>query len=415
MSATLAQRRIFLPVAIAVCFPALARAGQEALNVDPAADATAQEESPLQRSFQPGPLFQGVNAVTDLLRGKLKNLPPFFRDTVLTLKPRTYYLDQARPDGTRSEAWALGGSLEYTSGRLGDRFQIGAELFTSQPLYAPADADGTLLLKPGQEGYTVLGQLYAKLRLGDDDTLTVGRREFSTPYVNRQFNRMTPNTFEAVALKGSFTGLLARQKFDYEVGYLSKVKLRNADTFIPMSQAVPFATEDEGTVLAQALFTVDEWAFGVANYFTPDTLNIFYAEATWAPAVKWPHGFKLSAQLTDQREVGGFADLSGQVLSRNVGLRADDRVGERGVQLRRVDHRFAWRHHQPLGLESDLHQPGAQELQPGRRGSGAVQRRLRLRRTRRRRLERIDHPRRRMGCARPQHSATRCPRSPSST
>ena len=167
----------------------------------------------------------------------------------------------------------------------------------------------------------MLGQLYAKLRLGDDDTLTVGRREFSTPYVNRQFNRMTPNTFEAVALKGSFTGLLARQKFDYEVGYLSKVKLRNADTFIPMSQAVPFATEDEGTVLAQALFTVDEWAFGVANYFTPETLNIFYAEATWAPAVKWPRGFKLSAQLTDQREVGGLADLSGQVLSRNVGLR----------------------------------------------------------------------------------------------
>ena len=115
---------------------------------------------------------------------------------------------------------------------------------------------------------------------------------------------MTPNTFEAIALKGSFTGLRRSQKFDYEVGYLSKVKLRNADTFIPMSQAVPFATEDEGTVLAQALFTVDDWAFGVANYFTPDTLNIFYAEATWAPAVKWPQGFKLSAQFTDQREVG---------------------------------------------------------------------------------------------------------------
>ena len=101
-----------------LCLPALARAGQEALNVDPAADATAQEESPLQRSFQPGPLFQGVNAITDLLRGKLKNMPPFFRDTVLTLKPRTYYLNQDRPDGTRSEAWTLGGSLEYISGRF---------------------------------------------------------------------------------------------------------------------------------------------------------------------------------------------------------------------------------------------------------------------------------------------------------
>ena len=40
----------------------------------------------------------------------------------------------------RSEAWTLGGSLEYVSGRFEDRFQIGAELFTSQPLYAPEDA-----------------------------------------------------------------------------------------------------------------------------------------------------------------------------------------------------------------------------------------------------------------------------------
>ena len=245
MLATLAQRRILLPAAIALCLPALARAGQEALNVDTAADATAQEESPLQRSFQPGPLIQGVNAVTDLLRSKLKDMPAFFRDTVVTFKPRTYYLNQDRPDGTHSEAWTLGGSLEYVSGRFRDRFQIGAELFTSQPLYAPDDADGTLLLKPGQEGYTVLGQLYAKLRLGGRRYVTLGRREFSTPYVNRQFNRMTPNTFEAIALKGSFTPL-RRQKFDYEVGYLSKVKLRNSDTFIPMSQAVPFATEDAG-------------------------------------------------------------------------------------------------------------------------------------------------------------------------
>jgi hypothetical protein len=317
----LGQRPILVAVAIAVGLPTLARAGQEALNVEPAGDVTAQAESPLQRSFNPGPLLQGVNAITDLLRAKLGNTPPFFRDTRLTIKPRSYYMDQDRADGTRSEAWTLGGSLEYTSGRFADRLQIGAELFTSQPLYAPEDADGTLLLQPGQEGYTVLGQLYAKLRLGDDDVLTVGRREFSTPYVNRQFNRMTPNTFEAVALKGSFTGLRAR-KFDYEVGYLSEVKLRNADSFIPMSQAVPFATEDQGTVLAQALFSVDNWSFGLANYFTPDTLNILYGEATWRPQVQWPQGFKLSAQFTDQREVGGLSSLGGQLLSRNIGLRA---------------------------------------------------------------------------------------------
>jgi hypothetical protein len=322
MLLTLSQRRRLL-LAVAGCVPVLANAGQEALNVEPAADVTVQAESPLQRAFQPKDLLQPVNAITDYLRSKLKDAPPFFRDTAVTLKLRTYYLDQDRADDTDPQAWAGGGSIEYRSGQLANRFQIGAELFTSQPIYAPEDGDGTLLLKPGQEGYTVLGQLYANLRLTDDDVLTIGRREFSTPYVNRQFNRMTPNTFEAVALKGAFTAPITRVKLDYEFGYLSKIKLRDADTFIPMSQAVPFATEDQGTVLAQALFTLGDWAFGVAEYFTPDTLNIFYAEATWTPQVNWLSGLKFSGQFTDQREAGDLSSIAGgQTLSRNLGFRA---------------------------------------------------------------------------------------------
>jgi hypothetical protein len=116
---------------------------------------------------------------------------------------------------------------------------------------------------------------------------------------------------------------LTRVKLDYEFGYVSKIKLRNADTFIPMSQAVPFATEDQGTWLAQGLFTLGDWAFGLAEYFTPDTLNVFYAEATWTPQPSWLSGFKFSGQFTDQREAGDLSHLAaGQVLSRNVGFRA---------------------------------------------------------------------------------------------
>src|SRR5206468_4459036 len=60
--------------------------------------------------------------------------------------------------GTESEAWAGGGWLSYQSGWLLDAFAIGATMYGSAPLYAPADKDGTLLLGPGQKAYYALGE-----------------------------------------------------------------------------------------------------------------------------------------------------------------------------------------------------------------------------------------------------------------
>ncbi|MFB3076526.1 MAG: hypothetical protein ACE1Y4_00840, partial [Lysobacterales bacterium] len=52
-----------------------------------------------------------------------------------------------------SEAWAMGGSISYRSGWLADLLSVEAEFFTSQPIVAPEDHGGTLLLAPGQESY----------------------------------------------------------------------------------------------------------------------------------------------------------------------------------------------------------------------------------------------------------------------
>jgi len=53
-------------------------------------------------------------------------------------------------------------SGDVLSGYVGDVFRIGATGYTSLPLYAPTDKDGSGLLLPGQEGYAVLGQLYGE-------------------------------------------------------------------------------------------------------------------------------------------------------------------------------------------------------------------------------------------------------------
>jgi hypothetical protein len=102
----------------------------------------------------------------------MEKLPAFIRDTDLNLHFRTFYFDRINPDDSVNEAWAIGGWLEYRSGWLWDTFAMGAVGYTSQPLYAPDDKDGTTLLAPGQEGITVLGQAYGQLRYRDYALLT---------------------------------------------------------------------------------------------------------------------------------------------------------------------------------------------------------------------------------------------------
>ena len=224
---------------------------------------------------------------------------------------------------TIAEAWAIGGSLEYKSGWLYDHFRIGAEYFGSWPLYAGPNAGDTRLLTSSGSSYTVLGQAYAQIKYWDQ-VLTAGRSEYGTPYVNRQFNRMTPNTFEGVSLEGSFTGLRGKN-FDYLVGYLSKIKKRNSDEFIPMSQALGTAENYYGTYISQFLFTAWGASIGLSNYYTPQNLNIFYAEAAWTPKVSDNYGLKVSMQYTGQRDVGSASPgdfLQSVPLAGNAGARA---------------------------------------------------------------------------------------------
>jgi hypothetical protein len=107
----------------------------------------------------PGPPLERLFAP---LKEQFKGLPPFLGDTDLRAHFRTYYFNRTNPDDTQNEASAFGGWISYQSGWVLDTFAMGASLYGSAPLYAPDDKDGTLLLKPGQRGYYVPGEAWAR-------------------------------------------------------------------------------------------------------------------------------------------------------------------------------------------------------------------------------------------------------------
>jgi outer membrane porin, OprD family len=228
-----------------------------------------------------------------------------------------------------NEAWAIGGGLQYRSGWLYDTFAIGAVGYTSQPLYAPDDKDGTQLLATGQQGITVLGQAYGQLRYRDYALLTGYRQSVDDGYVNRQDNRMIPNTFEGVTLKGQ-VGPVA-----YNVGYLWDIKPRNSDEFIPMSQQAGATGPSEGLLLTSV--TLTPWKplnVYLGNDYVPNVFNTAFGKAEYTQALTEEWKLQVGVQYTDQRSVGD-ARL-GDFSTWNVGLGA--RLLWRGLSFLAATH-----------------------------------------------------------------------------
>jgi outer membrane OprD family porin len=233
------------------------------------------------------------------LKAKMADLPPFIRDTDFRLHFRTYYFNREKPDGTENEAWAFGGWASYQSGWLFDTFAMGATLYGSAPLYAPDDKDGTLLLKPGQEGYYVPGEAWGALRYKDYALLKGYRQLVDQPYINPQDNRMTPNTFEGVTLGGKAAWV------QYFGGYLWDIKPRNADDFISMSEQAGAAGTDRGVALAGVRLTpIPGLRLDLANQYGIDTFNTIYGEADYLFPLNADWKLRFGAQFTDQRAVG---------------------------------------------------------------------------------------------------------------
>jgi hypothetical protein len=251
---------------------------------------------PLERLF--GPVREQLEA---------SSLPPFLRDMDLRVHFRTYYFNRMKPDDSKNEALATGGWLSLQSGWLFDTFAMGATLYGSAPLYAPDDRDGTLLLKPGQEGYYVPGEAWGAVRYKDYALLKGYRQLVDQGYINPQDSRMTPNTFEAVTVGGKVGWL------QYLAGYLWNIKTRNSDDFVAMSSAAGVKGQHDGVGLVGVRLTPrEDLKIDVSNQYGIDMFNTLYAEATYLHRLTEDWQLRVGLQITDQRAVG-HKDVPGTV------------------------------------------------------------------------------------------------------
>lgn len=295
----------------------------EAQQSPAAGDGAATEESVAQALTS---TEQGSTSISDSFKSRREAIREerreAFRDTVFNWELRTYDLDRINADDSRSAAWAIGGAAGSHTGLFRDLVSFGATAYTSQPLYAPLGESGTKLLTNNQTGYTVLGEAFAQFRINDDLGATIGRWGIDTPYLSRNDSRMTPQTFEGVALQGATGNGAPEGEVRYGAGYFDKEKQVNSQDFVNMAR-VAGAFVDRGVYLAGASYRSAGLSFGAVEYFSRDIINIAYAEARFVTRVGATQSVNLNAQYTSQHSVGEELLTGGYFSAHQFGAKAE--------------------------------------------------------------------------------------------
>ena len=224
-----------------------------------------------------------------------------YDDATATLHLRSYYLDRTNPSPPNNVAWAGGGWVGYETGWLFNVLQLGAVGYTTQPIKAPSDTDGTALLKPGQYGFWTLGEAYASIKY-HRQVFTAYRQHLDELEVNPQDDRMIPNLFEAYALRGSLGHV------SYFAGYVTRMKLRNQSEFDNMAQTAVnqygrgHSVPSQGMYLGVLRYTPPDHALGLrlSAYHVPDILSSGYGDITWSAPMPEHMQLVLSSNLMVQ-------------------------------------------------------------------------------------------------------------------
>jgi len=211
---------------------------------------------------------------------------------------RTYYWDSQSTSGEKSVAWALGGWAGLKTPWYGDALQLSVVGYTSQKLYGPSDEGGSQLLQPNQNPITVLGEAYASLRFAGQ-TFTGYRQSIDQPWVNPEVSRMIPNLFEGYLV----TGRIA--EIDYIAGYVTKIKLRDSNTFEWMSSAAGSSGPQQGMTLLGARHSFAGGAeIRIAEQYLADGYNTFYVDGGYPVSLGSGERLRFGGQYAYQQSVG---------------------------------------------------------------------------------------------------------------
>ncbi len=236
---------------------------------------------------------------------------------------------------------ALGGYLGYETAPY-YHLSAGATYYTSQPFGNNPDNRkglGGLYEESGeQESYSVFGELYFKYQI-KGQLLKLGRQEMPNyRFVSLSDIRMSPITHEGLIYENTLLN-----NFQFNFAYITKMKERNAETFIDMARGARirinngskplirgsynpgnfnnnnYNGDKKEMTMASLIFNTEDFSIEGWNYFINDFINTTYLYSHYQFQAIDNYSLELAAQYAVQKDVG--SQIAGNIDTWFYGLK----------------------------------------------------------------------------------------------
>lgn len=260
-------------------------------------------------------------------------LDAWFKEGSVRGNIRYYYIGTEKDGGnqanTSQHSNAIGGQLGYTTGSLYG-LKLGATFMTTNPFALPEGAANTeqstltryhAKKKPsdapanGNEGISVLGEAYAQYNR-DNYELWYGRKVIETPLIDAKDGRMIPSSVE-----GAIATVKLTPSIEMSSGFIDKFKQRTSERFEDIIESAlgtntrAITGHDSGYVIPVSISYKEGALSGkVYDYYAPDFMNAFYAEATFKNQLDSGWSYNGSVQGIKQDGVGNADSTSAKTL-----------------------------------------------------------------------------------------------------
>lgn len=230
-----------------------------------------------------------------LLQGEM--LDDAFKNGKASGNIRAFWYDGDRDLKIDRTSLTVGGILSYQTAPFYG-VQANASFFSSNgitSLTQMPESGQTSNLKSDGSSINVLGE--AALSYTYDDTIVkYGRQRLNTPLTNDYYNRMLPNSFEALTLENRSIADVTLKG-----AYITKWKYKDSDRFISPTENYGFHRDIVmlGGVMKKGRITNE-----VYDYYVPDVMNALYIQSETPKFLSESSPFNISGSLQYLKENG---------------------------------------------------------------------------------------------------------------
>lgn len=201
-----------------------------------------------------------------------QNLEDVFSQGKISGDIRAFWYDGQRDLKVDRTSLTIGGILSYQTAPL-DGLQANVSFFSSNGITSLThmpESGQTSNLKSDGTDINVLGEA-ALSYMYDNTLIKYGRQRLDTPLTNDYYNRMLPNSFEALAIENH-----SLQDITLKAAYITKWKYKDSDQFI--SPTANYGFHRNITMLGADLKRWD-MENKVYDYYVPDVMNALYVQS----------------------------------------------------------------------------------------------------------------------------------------